>query len=225
MMRRYLLLILLPTLLLSCLREDPLVGPVTTEVTKGSRWNLRIGSTPEEVYADLQVLGIEKSIHQVAVVGQLPFATPQLLNNRLDLYDALSLQTTSGRSDRVLFQFADDTVSYVYAGGGMLESVSRWPEEVAEEAAIAAGNPISDIKRKLIDLYRSPDYAAYELVLSDKPLGRAYDPVMEHFSEWSFTFFERVAPPYEDSYTVRLIFDNSRLDAIRVTQQRFETVH
>lgn len=50
-------LLILPFLLfISCTNEESF--PKTETITKGSKWTLQIGSAPEEVYKQLQELGV-----------------------------------------------------------------------------------------------------------------------------------------------------------------------
>lgn len=215
--------LLLPLIFfLACFSKDPLQGPVTSEIKKGGKWTLRIGSSPEEVYAQLQALGLEKGFDRVAVVGRTAVATPAELPADLATYDALTLQTTDGRLERIQFEFSGDTVSGVFAGGGRLDSVGRWP---AGDVAIDRGDAVADVRDELTVILGRPEYAGYELVLPDKPLPRAYDPGMAELSEWRFVFFEDRDPPYQDRYTVRLLFEGDRLRSLQVTQQRFELVN
>ncbi|WP_116106068.1 hypothetical protein [Lewinella sp. IMCC34191] len=223
-MIRYLILLLLLCLASSCLPKDPSAGPVTTEIEKGARWTLRIGSGAEEVYAQLQALGVEKGFDRVAVVGRLPAREPESLGSELHLYDALTIQSTSGVTDRALLELGRDTIAKIYGGGALPDSVARWPAQVPAGDAIAVGDSISGLPEKLAALFQLSDYAGYELVLPDKPLARAYDPVMADYAEWAFVFFEPASDGLQDRYSARLLFEGGGLDLIRVTHERFEIV-
>ncbi|PPK88051.1 hypothetical protein CLV84_1014 [Neolewinella xylanilytica] len=214
------LLLLLPLLLFGCDLRDPSQGPVTTEIRKGSRWTLRTGSSPEEVYAQLQALGREKALDRVGVVGRMPAARPAELKSDLALYDFLTLETSTGRTERVVFRLGEAAVVAIEAGGALPDSVGRWPAE----NSIFVGDPLEVLPEKLRLIYQQPEYAGYVLSLPDKPLRRAYDPGMAEFSEWAFTF-EEGAAEFTDRFSVRLYFEGTGLETIRVTHQRFETVN
>lgn len=79
-------LIMLPVLFLfSCMKNNSL--PRVETITKGSKWNLEIGSSPTEIYSQLQLLGKEKLFNNVAIVSGLFFCI--FTNHRLEIVCAL----------------------------------------------------------------------------------------------------------------------------------------
>lgn len=96
-------------LLFSCQKGNDL--PHAETISKGSKWGLTIGSSPEDVYTQLQKQGIEKDFSQVAVVGRQPFSKPQDVENLLTFYDAITLESNSGVIDRVIMEFRTSIMS------------------------------------------------------------------------------------------------------------------
>src|SRR5690554_5823594 len=57
----------LAVFMVGCLDLDQ---PEVEDITKGSKWNLQIGASADQIYQKLVVLGIEKEFSAVAVVGR-----------------------------------------------------------------------------------------------------------------------------------------------------------
>lgn len=69
-------LLLIPGLLFfSCKKGQDL--PVTETITKGDKWGIRIGSSPADVYTQLQIAGKQKGFGQVAVITRQYYDDPK----------------------------------------------------------------------------------------------------------------------------------------------------
>lgn len=200
-------------LFLSCKKGDNL--PRTETIIAGSKWGLTIGSSPVDVYRQLQTLGKEKGFSQVAVVYRQPYSKPQDIEHLLAFYDALTLDRNSGVVDRALIQFPGDTITWISAGGGLPEEVAKWPREAPDETAIHKNDLVDALYRKLLAIYQLPAYSNYQIVLPDKPLGKPYDPDMANYEEWAFTMTVKVRPGIAGISSVRLYFQDSKLIRIR----------
>jgi hypothetical protein len=198
--------------------------PQTATVTKGSKWGLTIGSSSEDVYTQLQKLGIEKDFSHVAVVGRQPFSTPGDVEDLLAFYDAITLETNSGVIDRVIMEFLRDTINYISAGGGLTAETAQWPQDAPDEAAFHKGDPVGGIYQKLVDIYKMPAYSNYQIVLPDKPLGKPFDPDMARYEQWGFSMSGKVSSQVEGIYSVRLFFTNGKLARIWYEYNEYNVV-
>ena len=207
-------LLLLPVLFaVSCKKDDVL--PLSETVTKGSKWNLRIGSLPADVYSQLQQLGLEKNFADVAVVYRQPSLKPEEVQGRLSFYRAITLQKNSVYIERVLIQFRQDKVSSIQAGGAMLDSISKWPQDTPDEITIYNDDPVDNIYAKLVAIYKTPAYGNYQIILPDKSLEKPFDPDMANYDQWSFTFSIDVKPGRRGTSFVTLQFSSGKLNKIR----------
>lgn len=198
----------------SCLKTED--GTEVETITKGEKWGIRIGSTPEDVFSRLQSLGREKGFYDVAIVYRQPYADPTGIQHHLDFYDGVTLRNNrSGRLERAVIRFSDDVVDAINVGGALPTETDRWPTDVPEEVAITKGDPVGKLYEKLLAIYQQPDYSDYGIVLPDKTLRKPFDPDMENYNEWAFTFFEDTDNVNKKARSsVRLYFDRGRLDKI-----------
>jgi hypothetical protein len=208
------LVFLFPLLwLCACTKNNS--SPGIDTVTSGSKWNLVIGSSPENVYAQLQVLGTEKKFWQVAVVGRLPYSSPQQVQALLPFYHFITLEKNAAVVERALIQFTGDSVTGISAGGALPEEISKWPQDQPDDIAIHTHDPVSQLYTKLAALYRLPAYSSYSLTLPDKPLQKPFDPDMANYTEWAFSMTERVRPQVDGRHAVRLYFKDHKLYKIQ----------
>lgn len=213
-MRKIIALALMLIVTISCETDDNLY-PHVENITSGTKWNIQIGASKTEVYSQLQQLGLEKKFDNVAIVYRLPFSTPADIKSDLSLYRSISLETTSGVSERILIQFDGDKVISIEKGGAHLNTILKWPEETPNELSILIDDPISGIAQKLSAIYQIPIYQNLQIVLSDKWLEKSYDPEMANYDEWAFSFSEDIKSSRSGNSAVRLYFDNGNLVKIR----------
>jgi hypothetical protein len=200
-------------LLFSCIKDDDL--PLVETITKGSKWTLQIGSSPTDVYSQLQELGAQKEFDIVAVVYRQPVSKPEEIRDRLAFYRAITLQSNTGRIERVLFQFSENKVSSIEAGGGMITQVFQWPLDAPEGVSIYTNDTIDEFYAKLLVIYQMPEFSNYQIILPDKSLEKPFDPDMVNYNEWHFTFSAKVKPGINGTSSVRLYFSNDKLSKIR----------
>ena len=86
-MRKLFLIVSASLFLISCSIGDDF--PRIENIRKGNKWTLRIGSTPAEVYAQLQELNKEKKVERVEIVGRKDFLKPEEVRDIISLYDYL----------------------------------------------------------------------------------------------------------------------------------------
>jgi hypothetical protein len=216
--------IIFPVLLLfSCNENDNLPRVETT--TSGSKWTLRIGSPAADVYSQLQELGIEKNFTEVSLVYRKPFSKPEEVRDHLPFYRAITLQSNTGRIERVLFQFDQDKVSSIEAGGGMVAEVYQWPLDAPDEISIHSNDPIDVFYAKLLAIYQMPGYGSYQIILPDKSLEKPFDPDMANHNEWRFSFSEKIKPGKNGRSSVALYFSKGKLNKIRHEYDESSTVN
>ena len=212
-MKKTALLLIAFLTVLSCEKDDSF--PQIESITSGEKWTLQIGSDPTEVYSQLQELGLEKNFDNVGIVYRQPFSTPDDIQSDLSLYRSISLETTTGAVERTLIQFDGDKVKSIEKGGAHLATIPKWPDDLTNESTIFPDDPISEIRQKLLAIYQVPAYQNFQIVLSDKWLEKPYDPNMDNYDEWAFSFSEDVGSGRSGLSSVRLYFSNGNLVKIR----------
>lgn len=205
----------------SCIKEE---FPIIETIEKSGKWGLNIGDSVEDVYFQLQVLGLEKNFNQVSVLYRKPYTKPEDVRDALPYYNALTMERNDGQIQRTYFELKEEKVLAIHFGGGLLEELDHWPLEVNSEMAIAVGDSIDVFYQKLLLLYQQPSYQNYILILPGKPLSKDYDSNMGDYSEWGFTFFVDKGPSTNGRSTVRLYFNDEKLDKIQHTYEEFEIV-
>ncbi|GGH63210.1 hypothetical protein HNQ91_002577 [Filimonas zeae] len=182
-------LLLLPLLLFttSCLKSGNKIK--TEDITTGEKWGIQIGSSPAEVYGQLQELDEEKNVSGVEVINMPLFDNPASVGPSITLYQIISLEEQDAAyPNRVLIAFNDNKVK-VAAGTAMPDSVSRWPQNAADDKAIIYGEAISTFYDKLMDVHASGVLNNYKIRLGAKALATAYDPRMATYTRWRISFF------------------------------------
>lgn len=197
----------------SCVNDDTF--PKTEIITKGAKWNLRIGKSPIEVYTQLQELGVEKNFDDVNISYRLPYNKPEDIKSDLSLYRGITLQAPSERIERVLIQFDQNKVEAIEKGGGLLDPITKWPENMSDQNTIHLNDPIDGIQQKLKAIYQNPTYEKYKITLSNKWLQKAFDPDMSNYKEWYFTFSTDVSFSKGGISGVTLYFKDGKLFKIR----------
>ncbi len=220
-----LILLVVPVLFLffSCVQDG--IFPRIEKTTSGKKWVLQIGSSPIEVYNQLQKLGTEKNFEAVAVVYRKPFSKPEEIQNYFGLYQAITLQSKSGVIERTLIQFNQDKVGSIEVGGAMLEPTATWPQNTSDEIAIHVNDPIDKIYEKLLAIYQIPIYGDYQIILPDKSLEKPFDPDMANYDEWAFDFSENINTGKVGRSFVRLFFNNKKLVKIKHEYYENEVVN
>ncbi len=212
-MKRIFYLFVLVSIFFSCKKEQ--TPPYTEVIKKGAKWGIQIGSSPAEVYVQLQKLSKEQSLYNVAVVGRKAFTSPTQLEALLPYYHFITLSRfDNGLLDRVVISFKDQAVEYIIAGNSLPQSTEKWPSHLPDEEAFLINDSKQQMYQKLKSLYQRPEFHTYELILSDKPLDLPFDPDMSHYNEWAFTFISIVSYPTAGQSQVRLIFKSGKLNQI-----------
>ena len=206
----------------SCTNDD---STQIENITKGEKWTLKIGSTTSEVYNQLQELSVEKNFNTVELIYRQPFSKPEEIQSDISLYNSISLVTTSGVLERILITFEEDKVVAIEKGGGLLDAIQKWPENEPNNSSINIDDSVGIIKEKLIAIYQLPIYQEYQITLPPKILSKPYDPEMNNYDEWFFTFFENISFNKDGRNTVKLYFKNDKLVKINNVYEAFEFVN
>lgn len=222
-MKKFVLVVPILFLFFSCNQDN--IFPRVEDTTNGKKWTLQIGSSPIEVYSQLQELGIEKKFEAVAIVYRKPFSTPAEIQNNLSFYQAITLQSKSGVIERALIQFNQDKVSSIETGGALFDSTSKWPQDTSDGIAIHINDPIDIVYEKLLAICQIPPYNDYQIILPDKPLEKSYDPDMANYNEWAFDFSENISTNKVGRSFIRLFFNNKKLVKIRQEYNENEVVN
>ena len=220
-----LILLVVPALFLffSCKLDDNF--PRVENTTSGKKWTLQIGSSPLEVYSQLQELGTEKKFGAVAIAYRKPFSKPEEVQNNLGLYQSITLQTKSGVIERALIQFNQDKVSSIEVGGAIMDVAATWPQYTSDKIAIHVNDPIDKMYEKLLAIYQISTYSDYQIILPDKSLEKPFDPDMANYDEWAFDFSENINTGLVGRSFVRLFFNNKKLVKIRQEYDENEVVY
>ncbi|WP_447641236.1 MULTISPECIES: hypothetical protein [Chitinophagaceae] len=215
-MKRTLFLIATTLFLFSCVKNANF--PKEENITKGSKWNIQIGSTPETVYTQLQQLDKDKKLGLVAIVGRKPFRNIDSLKNLLPYYNAFTVQSTIGRIDRALFFLDSNKISSIEAGNALPIESNRWPLDISNQMAIYPKDSLDITYLKLQTILQINSYSNYNFILPDKPLNKPFDPDMGNYKEWGFAFSEKVNNNnVYRNYTANLFFNNSKLSKITIS--------
>ena len=222
-MKKNVLLLFIALLAFSCMNEDDF--PQIETITKGKKWTIKIGSTHHEVYQQLQELNIEKQFNSVSTIYRQPYNNPEEIQADISLYNAITIETTSGVLERTVITFDEDKVAYIEKGGGLLDYIQKWPENQPNNISINIDDSVDIIIEKLISIYQIPFYQDYQIILPTKTLTKPYDPDMKNYDEWAFSFFENVSSMIDGRNSVRLYFKNNKLVKIKNTYEEFDFVN
>lgn len=210
-------------LLFSCSNDDAF--PKVENITKGQKWTLKIGSSPSDVYQQLQELSAEKHFYTVGLVYKKPYAKPEDIKSDIALYNAITLETSSGVLERVVINFDQNKVSSIEKGGGLLNPIQKWPESQSNSISINVNDPLDTIMEKLKAIYQIANYQEYKIVFPDKWLAKSYDADMKNYEEWAFSFSEDISSSRSGRNSVRLYFKNNKLAQIRNEYEEFDFVN
>ena len=211
-MKKLVLLIFNILFLYSCVQDD--IFPQKENITSGTKWTLQIGSSPTEVYNQLQQLGIEKNFHDVAIVHRKPFSKPEDIKSDLGLYRAITVETSSGITKRGVIHFDHGKVSSIEKGGALLDVIPKWPEDTGDDISILLNDPITTVNQKILSIYQIPKYKDYKIILSNKWLKKPFDPEMSNYNEWYFTFSSDLNPGSARQSNVSIFFQDGKLSRI-----------
>ena len=211
-MKRVYLLLISIIFLFSCKKEKG--GAYTETISKGQKWGLQIGASAAEVFTKLQQLGRENNFQDVAVIRRQAFSDPEAIQNLLVYYDALTLSTKTGRTERVIIEFKEEHVSSITAGGALPDPISKWPLDIPDQGAIHENDSVSELYEKLAAIYKISHYSYLELSLPDKTLKKSFDPDMANYNEWGFSFSTVVNSGMTGRSSVRLVFKDKKLKKI-----------
>lgn len=206
----------------SCLKDDDKIQ--VENVKKGEKWGVRIGSSPEEVYRQIQEADQDKNIEKVSIVYRKASNDPALLPGRLDGYDFIKFERPGAAyMETVYVGIMPEGVQKIrVAKEGEWVEVDSWPEDVPDQLVIRTEDEVADLYGKLVQLYEQDSFKDYQFSFADKPLNRPYDPKVEHYEEWAFSF---QGIPDGASYgrtDVRLYFSNRKLQRMQITYNTFD---
>ena len=112
--------------LVSCFDQKETFG--VTDIIKGGQWNLKIGSSPVEVYHQLQELRKKKDFDDIALVGNLAS-----IGGNLSLYNAVTILRPRYDTDSVYIKFKDGKVTDITRWRDPLFVLEEWFEDETGE--------------------------------------------------------------------------------------------
>lgn len=191
------------------------------DVTEGSKWNLEIGSTQEEVYQQIVELGMEKDFDFMNVVNRPYYDSPEDIEGIFPYYNVIGLILSPQQiQDRVYFVLGDNKVDSIYNGLNQLSKVNQWPMSEKYDDPILPGDTFDELYQKLEELYSDSYYSNYKIAVDVKPLDKPFDPGMKKFSQWSFQFMDDMEGNVTRQNEVTVQFgEDGNLAAIRVVYQ------
>lgn len=230
-MRKIILLCISFIGLVSCLDQKETFG--ITDIIKGQQWNLKIGSSPGEVYKQLQELGEKKGFDDITLVGES--------GKHFPLYNAVTILTPKYGTDSVYIEFKDEKVASIkrwrnsllvleewfddetgevpipfVPGHLMLKTdiLKNWPEETLG-SSIKLGDHVDKVSEKFGEILDSLRISNRPIVLSEQNLEKAYEPEIAKYTQWEFFFPNIIEDVQAGRYSIRLYFDNDKLEKIR----------
>lgn len=224
--------------LVSCFDQKETLG--VTDIVKGQQWNLKIGSSPEEVYYQLQELGEEKGFDDITLVCKSGEHLASIGDN-LSLYNAVTILRPSYDTDSVYIGFKNEEVTEIkrwrdpvfvieewledetgevsmpFLPGGLkleVDILKSWSEEFPE-ISINLGDPVNLVSEKLGEILNRLGITKMPIALIEKNLKKGYDPAMAKYNQWEFSFLGIMEDVRVRRYSIRLYFDNDKLNRIR----------
>ena len=224
--------------LVSCFDQKETFG--VTDIIKGGQWNLKIGSSPVEVYHQLQELRKKKDFDDIALVGKSEEHLASIGDN-LSLYNAVTILRPRYDTDSVYIKFKDGKVTDItrwrdplfvleewfedetgevpmpFVPGHLrlkVDILKNWPEELPE-TSINLGDQVNLASEKLGEIPNRLGRTNMPIVLSEKNLEKEYDPEMAKYTQWEFSFPEIKKDDQIGRYYICLYFDNNKLERIR----------
>nr|WP_067059182.1 hypothetical protein [Mucilaginibacter sp. L294] len=207
------LLLLIPALLLfGCKKEN---GSPRVETTiSGSKWDIKIGSSYADVYAQLQKSGQQNNFNEVDIINQKQtFTKPEEIQQKLKFYSMILLQKNTTELGGISIDYDGDKITSITGPGPAL--ISKWPQDAPDESALHQDEAVNNIYTKLLAIYKLPDYANYQITLAYKALTKPFDPDMANYNEWAFYITKYPKPGISGTYYIRLLFNNGKLSMIR----------
>jgi len=211
---------------MSCIKDDNSIK--VEHVKKGEKWGIKIGSTPEQVYQQIQLVSNEKHFDKLSIVYRKASNDPGLLPENLGTYDFLKFERQEEGEKYVTqayLHFSDNKVSKIQFAKGEWNDIESWPKEEPVNLSIKLGDQMSAVYEKLQQLYDRESFASYNFSLSDKPLDQGYDPKMGLYSEWAFFFTEEGSgDPNSTGTETRLYFEKNKLSKMKITYRTYEPI-
>lgn len=180
--------------LLSCSKRGQINGPDPNEpqiisqdtVLSGSLWEFNIGEAADEIYSTIQNVKTDRQIKYLGIINNI-FTDVQLLEGRLELYNALFLDETSGTPEGIQIYFEYDKVKSIYKNNG--EALGNWPVTFQGNAVVRIGDSIKHIYQPLLAISATPANSPkfQRMSLFQKNVDKGYDPPMEYSPKWQFT--------------------------------------
>lgn len=215
-MRKLLLFaIVIITTLISCKKEVHL--PIEQTITKGSKWNILIGSTPEKVYSQIQQLSKSKSIGYIGLSNVPTYTDVKSIQNRISLYRVLVFDSITDLSAPIVFNMRAGKVFGIYKAGANFKPFPMWPDNISADSAIQLKDSATILYDKLVVIFKKQEWTKLYIQLSDKDLLKGYDIGMAKSNQWSFSFYEWLKNDKTGVTSMQLNFKNNILDNIYYT--------
>lgn len=180
-------------------------------ITSGEKWGLKIGDTPEELYAAIQKLKKEQKVSYLSITGNI-FTSLEDIQNIIPLYSSILFDRTVGTSTGVQVYFAEDKVKSIYLNSG--QQLQKWPNNTPNNSTIFVNENTATLYERLINIQKISAYqkSLERISLFEKNIDKAYDENMSNSKLWYFT------TPVNDNtfYEVHLNFNEGKLLSLHV---------
>lgn len=220
-MKKSVFAVLALVFLFSCTKH-PTTNPMV-DITEGSKYGIQIGSSPTEVYSQLQALGQEKNFSYISVLNRGPFNSPDSIENILPYYNGIGLALNNNVTvDQVYFALGQNKVDSILTSNGQtsFSKINQWPLKVDYTNPFLPGDDLATFYTKLKTLYQDSYYSNFLIYVQDKPLAKAFDPTMANYSQWVFQFLDQSGTGVNQQQQVLLAFGtDGKLALIRVLSQ------
>lgn len=208
------ILLAIPILLMFSCKKDK-ESAHSELITKGDKWGIQIGSSPADVYGQIQKVAVERGIDQIGLFKQPTYTKPEEIKDSYALYQGLALESKGTDMKRVILQFNEDKVSLIIVGGANPPRLEKWPEDAADIDAIHPKDPVSGVYDKLLTAYKTAPYKDYNIHLSGKRVSKPFDPNMAKTTEWYLYATNDAQAGKSHVSTMRLIFKSDKLESIK----------
>ncbi|MBV7532521.1 hypothetical protein [Chitinophaga sp. sic0106] len=210
---RTLLLLLMPVILLwSCKKDDTI--PANEDVTQGSRWGIIIGSTPEQVYQQLQTLQSPLRVKSVYRIPRTQYEKIADFKSDPTLYNRFLIHGVDS-AGVVSIDYEQSITKIMWSGPDGTYSLDKWPANT--DTYLTVGDSATVIQSKMSKIFEKwPYHARYEIATGRKPLSAGFDVEMKKWNLWQFTASALVTSETFGVYVISLYFSSNKLSRINI---------
>lgn len=214
-MKSLLLLFVPVCLLFSCKKDDTI--PVNEDITSGSRWGIMIGSTPEQVYGQLQDLPGGLGVKAVYSLPRHQYVKVSDFQGNPALYNTFMIHQIDS-AGVVQIEYNNNISRIRWSGSDGIYPLQRWP--AGTTAYLSVGDGGAALQTKMSEIFKAwPYHGNYEISMGNKPLTSGFDLEMKKWDTWQFATSAPVSATATGVYVVTLHFSSGKLGRINLQYQ------